>query len=97
MFRTWYANYHLLNYLRQHQQHFISNSAKDKRAQQQCLNDAVTYVSEKLNNSHAISRKAYVSNGVFNVILNNPRKFVRELPAQTELHQYLAKIMKEIA
>jgi DNA topoisomerase-1 len=92
MFRTWYANYHLLDYLQEHRNDVIT--ASNKREQKGCVNNAVEYVSRKLNNTPGISRKAYVSNKIFNVILNNPRAFIKQIPDRN-IHQYLAKIMKK--
>ena len=94
MFRTWYANYHLLDYLNQHRNDVIK--AANQREQKQCVNEAVRYVSSKLNNTPGISRKAYVSNKIFNVILNNPRAFIRKIPGRSDIHAYLARIMRKI-
>jgi DNA topoisomerase IB len=93
MFRTWYANYHLLDYLQRHRNDVLK--AANQREQKHCVNEAVRYVSTKLNNTPGISRKAYVSNKIFNVILNNPRAFIRQIP-RNDIHQYLAKMMKKV-
>lgn len=93
MFRTWYANYHLLDYLQKHKSNVFK--AENKREQKQCVNDAVQYVSIKLNNTPGISRKAYVNNKMFNIILNNPKSFIKQIP-RNDIHQYLMKIMKKI-
>lgn len=92
MFRTWYANYHLLDYLQKHRNNVLT--ASNKKEQKVCVNNAVEYVSRKLNNTPGISRKAYVSNKIFNIILNNPKTFIKQIP-NTNIHQYLAKIMKK--
>jgi DNA topoisomerase-1 len=95
MFRTWYANYHLLSYLKDISKNdplLISNKMTKKQINTLVKNSS-TYVSHKLNNTPTISKKAYIDPEILNSVLNNPAKFIHNIPDKKEdIHLYLTKI-----
>ena len=93
MFHTWYANYHLLDFLQNHIDEFNDkeNSQKDLK---QIVHNAIKHVSKKLNNTPSISKKAYVDNKLFQVIIGNPRNFVNKIP-ESNINQYLLGLIKK--
>jgi DNA topoisomerase-1 len=97
MFRTWYANYHLLEYLRGR---YKSGDITDKttiKDLQKILKGCCEYVSDKLNNTPGISKKSYIDNKIFTVILKNPVSYVKHIPADPQgIHRYLYKSIKKI-
>ena len=96
MFRTWYANYHLLSYLKD-----ISKNRPDligtrmtKKQIQTLVKNSSTYVSEKLNNTPSISKKSYINPDILNRVLSNPSRFVETIPdKKKDIHLYLQELM----
>lgn len=95
MFRTWYANYHLLSYLKDISKNdplLVSNKMTKKQINNLVKNSS-TYVSNKLNNTPTISKKAYIDPEILNSVLKNPSKFIQSIPNKKEdIHLYLTKI-----
>lgn len=99
MFRTWYANYHLLSYLKD-----INKNRPDligKRMTKKQINALVknssTYVSQKLNNTPSISKKSYIDPKLLNTILLNPSKFINQIPNnKKKIHTHLHKLWKDV-
>lgn len=96
MFRTWYANYHLLSYLKD-----ISKNRPDligtrmtKKQIQTLVKNSSKYVSDKLNNTPSISKKSYINPDILNKVLSNPSRFIQTIPdSKKDIHLYLQDLM----
>ena len=96
MFRTWYANYHLLSYLKN-----INKNRPDligRRMTKKQINTLVKnsskYVSDKLNNTPSISKKSYINPAILNKVLINPSRFIDTIPNDKKnIHLYLQELM----
>lgn len=97
MFRTWYANYHMLEYLRDTNIYELlaGNPTKQKLASQ--IKTAVgEHVSQALNNTPAICRKNYINNRLLADITTRPKYYIAECRKQKtpeKLHKYLARLL----
>jgi len=92
MFRTWYANYHMLEYLRDTNldELLATNHSKDKLAsittttqQKKKLATQIKtaigeHVSQALNNTPAICRKNYINNRLLADITARPKYYITE-------------------
>lgn len=96
MFRTWYGNYYLLSYLKniRNDKNFnISDKMKKKDIKSLIKNSSI-YVSSKLNNTPTISKKSYINPKILNLLLENPKKFINNIPHKKDkIHIYLQKII----
>ena len=97
MFRTWYANYHMLEYLRDTNldELLIANPSKQKLATQ--IKTAIgEHVSRALNNTPAICRKNYINNRLLVDITARPKYYITECRKQKtpeKLHKYLGRLL----
>ena len=66
----------------------------NKKTLKEIVHQAIKHVSKKLNNTPSISKKAYVDNKLFQVIINNPKNFVNKIP-EDNLHKYLLLLIKK--
>jgi len=96
MFRTWYANYHLLSYLKdinKNRPDLIGHKMTKKQINTLVKNSS-KYVSDKLNNTPTISKKSYINPLILNKVLVNPSKFISNIPTKKrDIHTYLKSIM----
>lgn len=97
MFRTWYANYHMLEYLRDTNLDDLlaTNPSKQKLATQ--IKKAIgEHVSRALNNTPAICRKNYINNRLLEDITARPQYYITECQKQNtpeKLHKYLGRLL----
>lgn len=97
MFRTWYANYHMLEYLRDTNldELLAENPSKQKLATQ--IKKAIgEHVSRALNNTPAICRKNYINNRLLADITARPQYYITECQKQKtpeKLHKYLGRLL----
>ena len=96
MFRTWYGNFHMLNYLNKI---FKENKLKPKMLKteiRELVKSCSEHVSSKLNNTPTISKKSYIDNKILYLVIKNPYKFSSSIPdTSDEQHTFLYKtIMK---
>jgi DNA topoisomerase-1 len=97
MFRTWYANYHMLEYLRDTNLDELmdTNPSKQKLATQ--IKKAIgEHVSRALNNTPAICRKNYINNRLLADITARPQYYITECQKQKtpeKLHKYLGRLL----
>lgn len=97
MFRTWYANYHMLEYLRDTNldELLATNPSKQKLATQ--IKKAIgEHVSRALNNTPAICRKNYINNRLLADITTRPKYYITEcqkLKTPEKLHKYLGRLL----
>lgn len=77
MFRTYYANYHMLDYLQNHAK--ISddeyNNLTDKRKQSYLKKQIGEYVANHLHNTPSICRSKYINNKLLNKVIANPNYY----------------------
>ena len=97
MFRTWYGNFHMLNYLNKI---FKENKLKSKMLKTE-IRDLVKscseHVSDKLNNTPTISKKSYIDNKILDLVIKNPYKFASSIPDSNEAqHIFLYKIIMKL-
>lgn len=98
MFRTWYANYHLLSYLKN-----INKNRPDligrrmtKKQIGTLVKNSSKYVSDKLNNTPSISKKSYINPAILNKVLVNPSRFIDTIPNDKKnIHIYLQELMSK--
>jgi DNA topoisomerase-1 len=97
MFRTWYANYHMLEYLRDTNldELLATNPSKAKLSAQ--IKMAIgEHVSRALNNTPAICRKNYINNRLLADITTRPKYYITECQKQKtpeKLHKYLGRLL----
>jgi DNA topoisomerase-1 len=96
MFRTWYGNFHMINYLNKL---FKENKLKTsmlKSEIKELISNCSKHVSSKLNNTPSISKKSYIDNKILDLVIKNPYKFASSIPNSIdEQHIFLYKtIMK---
>ena len=97
MFRTWYGNFHMLNYLNKI---FKEDKLKPKMLKNE-IRDLVKscseHVSDKLNNTPTISKKSYIDNKILDLVIKNPYKFASSIPdTMEEQHTFLYKIIMKL-
>lgn len=97
MFRTWYGNFHMLNYLNKI---FKEDKLKPKMLKTE-IRDLVKscseHVSDKLNNTPTISKKSYIDNKILDLVIKNPYKFASSIPnSMEEQHTFLYKIIMKL-
>ena len=97
MFRTWYGNFHMLNYLNKI---FKEDKLKPRMLKTE-IRDLVKscseHVSDKLNNTPTISKKSYIDNKILDLVIKNPYKFASSIPnTMEEQHTFLYKIIMKL-
>jgi DNA topoisomerase-1 len=97
MFRTWYGNFHMLNYLNKI---FKEDKLKPKMLKTE-IRDLVKscseHVSDKLNNTPTISKKSYIDNKILDLVIKNPYRFASSIPnTMEEQHTFLYKIIMKL-
>lgn len=78
MFRTYYANYHMLDYLQNHANLKDNSDYKnmsDTRKKSYMKKAIGDYVSEKLHNTPAICRSKYINNKLLDKVIINPHYY----------------------
>lgn len=97
MFRTWYANYHMLEYLRDTNLDDILAENPSKRQLATRIKTAIgEHVSQALNNTPAICRKNYINNRLLDNITSRPKYYIAECRKQKtseKLHKYLGRLL----
>lgn len=97
MFRTWYGNFHMLNYLNK-----IFKEDKLKRRMlkteiRELVKSCSEHVSDKLNNTPTISKKSYIDNKILDLVIKNPYRFASSIPNSIEeQHDFLYKIIMKL-
>ena len=97
MFRTWYGNFHMLEYL-----HDLFKEGKLKPQMTKGeINKIITgcgeYVSSKLNNTPTVSKQSYIDNKILDLVKKNPYKLAKTIPSSSEgQHIFLADIIKNL-
>ena len=97
MFRTWYANYHLLSYLKDISKNnpIIISKKMSKKQINSLVKESSQYVSNKLNNTPSVSKKAYIDPDLLKMFLKNPSKFIQSIPdKKKDIHKHLQSIYK---
>jgi len=97
MFRTWYGNYHMINYLKE----LFKEDKLKKRMLKSEVRELITncseHVSNKLNNTPTVSKKSYIDNKILDLVIRNPYHFSKKIPDTMEdQHQFLYKIILKL-
>lgn len=96
MFRTWYANYYLLSHLRDlyDKKSELLSVNMNKKQKKDLIKNCSVFVSEKLNNTPAISKKSYINSNILDMAINEPISFIKKIPNEREkLHNHLKKLI----
>jgi len=97
MFRTWYGNFHMLNYLNKI---FKEDKLKPRMLKteiRELVQSCSEHVSDKLNNTPTISKKSYIDNKILDLVIKNPYKFASSIPnTMEEQHIFLYKIIMKL-
>lgn len=96
MFRTWYANYHLLEYLQGLAKDPVVKSMTAKQIGRKIKAEVGEFVSRHLNNTPAICKKNYINNRLLSAIIETPKKYMAEVDGirpGKPLHSYLATLL----
>lgn len=96
MFRTWYANYYLLSHLKDlyRKKSELMQTGMNQKQRKELIKDCTVFVSEKLNNTPAISKKSYINSRLLEIATNDPIPFVRKIPdGNDNIHDYLRKLI----
>ena len=97
MFRTWYGNYHMINYLKELFKQNKFEKKMNKREIRELINSCTKHVSTKLNNTPNVSKKSYIDNKILDLVIRNPYKFAKHIPDNIEeQHMYLYKIILKL-
>jgi DNA topoisomerase-1 len=97
MFRTWYGNYHMINYLKE----LFKEDKLKKRMLKSEVRELITncseHVSNKLNNTPSVSKKSYIDNKILDLVIKNPYNFSKKIPNNMEeQHKFLYKIILKL-
>jgi len=94
MFRTWYGNFHMLNYLNKLYKEDKLKKKMLKSEIKQLINSCSEHVSDKLNNTPTVSKKSYIDNKILDLVMKNPYSFASSIPDSNEQqHIFLYKII----
>ena len=97
MFRTWYANYHMLEYLRDTNLDELLAETPSKQKLATRIKMAIgEHVSRALNNTPAICRKNYINNRLLAAIISRPKYYITECQKRKtpeKLHKYLGRLL----
>jgi len=96
MFRTWYANYHLLEYLQGLAKDPEVKSMTAKQVGRKIKQEVGDFVSRHLNNTPAICKKNYINNRLLQSVIDTPMKYIKavaDIKAGADLHKYLATLI----
>jgi DNA topoisomerase-1 len=97
MFRTWYANYHMLEFLRDtNLDDLLAETPSKQKLATQIKMAIGEHVSHALNNTPAICRKNYINNRLLTDITNRPKYYITECRKQNtseKLHKYLGRLL----
>ena len=97
MFRTWYANYHMLEYLRDtNLDELLATNPSKQQLSSQIKTAIGEHVSRALNNTPAICRKNYINNRLLADITSRPKYYITECQKQKtpeKLHKYLGRLL----
>lgn len=99
MFRTWYANYHLLQYLQGLAKDPEVKTMTAKQVGRKIKQEVGEFVSRHLNNTPAICKKNYINNRLLQSVIDMPMKYIKAVEdiksggQSAELHKYLATLI----
>ena len=94
MFRTWYGNFHMLNYLNKLYKEDKLKKKMLKSEIRELVKSCSEHVSDKLNNTPTISKKSYIDNKILDLVIKNPYSFSSLIPnSNEEQHKFLYKII----
>lgn len=95
MFRTYYANYHMIEYLK----HFMATDeykameGNYKAIGKHLKREIADYVSGMLNNTPAICKKNYLNNDLFESIVSRPEKYIPKIAAGKNLDKLVIDLL----
>ena len=94
MFRTWYANYHLLSYLNKLKGSINKHNTELKKKEiNSLISSGTKYVSNKLNNTPTISKKSYINPKFIDLLKTDTRSFINSIPvAKSKMYMYLNNV-----
>lgn len=99
MFRTWYANFHMLNYIKMlitdNADTIKQLNAKTNGLHKYLKKEIPLYVSNKLNNTPSICKKKYMNNDLFNNIINNPSYYLKKIEHANNITALLQNILSK--
>ena len=83
MFRTYYANYHMIEFIRDFMdtEEYMDCKGNMKKIGRILKREIGEHVSAKLNNTPAICKKNYLNNALFEAIVNKPGKYLEKIKA----------------
>lgn len=83
MFRTYYANYHMIEFIRDFMdtEEYMDCKGNMKKIGKILKREIGEHVSSKLNNTPAICKKNYLNNDLFEAIVNKPGKYLEKIKA----------------
>lgn len=90
MFRTYYANYYVLEYLQYKLNKNEYDNKKNEKKKTYLKRQIGVYVSEKLHNTPSICHKKYINNKLLEKILKKPKKYIDQ---KKNIHYQLKKII----
>ena len=97
MFRTWYGNFHMLNYLNKLYKEDKLKKKMLKSEIKQLIHSCSEHVSDKLNNTPTVSKKSYIDDKILNLVIKNPYTFASSIPDSNEdQHIFLYKIILKL-
>ena len=102
MFRTWYANYHMLSFMKTllaeeketHAIHEMKN-AKTNKLPKYLKREIPIYVSQKLNNTPTVCKKKYMNNTLFNNIVENPNYYLKKIEKEKDINTLLQSLLSK--
>tara|TARA_Y100000389_G_C17382396_1_gene475090 strand:+ start:70 stop:1218 length:1149 start_codon:yes stop_codon:yes gene_type:complete len=102
MFRTWYANYHMINFIKE----IINNNNNDFTIQElknikgcklnkYLKKEIPLYVSQKLNNTPNVCKNKYINNVLFNNIVENPNYYIKKIKTEPDTNKLLQSLLSK--
>lgn len=96
MFRTYYANYHMLDYLQNHAKLLTNdeyNNLTDKRKQSYLKKEIGEYVAKRLHNTPSVCRSKYINNKLLDKIIANPNYYSGLGDKKNSIHVQLKRFI----
>ena len=79
MFRTWYGNYYFIEKLLldlKNDEPCLENCHLNESRKKKYMKSCCDYIAERLHNTPAISKKAYLDSLIQDKFIKNPRRFI---------------------
>ena len=103
MFRTYYANYHMIEFIKdfittEEYKNIVDAGSSvnvDQKIGKILKREIGDYVSNKLNNTQSICKKNYLNNILFEKITTRPTKYIDKVRQSTNIHKLVIELLND--